>query len=49
MTPVGTGLWASQVVLMLKNPPTKARHTRDSGLIPESGRSTGGRNGSLLQ
>ena len=44
MTPVSTSLWASQVVLMLKNPLTKAGDTRDLGLISGSGRSAGVRN-----
>ena len=30
---------ASQVVLVVKNPPAKARHTRDEDLIPRLGRS----------
>ena len=32
---------ASQVVLMIKNPLANARDTRDTGLIPGSGRSLG--------
>ena len=38
--------WASQVVLMVKNPPANAG---DSGLIAESGRSPGGGHGNPLQ
>ena len=38
--------WASQMALMLKNPPA---NTRDVGSISESGRSPGGGNGTLLQ
>ena len=33
------GHWASQVVLVVKNPPAKAGDVRDVGLIPGSGRS----------
>ena len=39
--------WASQLVV--KNPPANAGDTRDTGLIPESGRSPGGGNGNPLQ
>ena len=42
-------LWASQVALLVKNPPTNAGDARDTGLIPEWGRSTGGGNGNPLQ
>ena len=41
--------WASQVALVVKNPPTKAGDVRDMGLIPESGRSPGGGHGNPLQ
>ena len=34
--------WASQVVLMVKNPSANAGDTRDMGLIPELGRYSGG-------
>ena len=34
--------WASQVALVVKNPPASARDIRDRGLIPGSGRSPGG-------
>ena len=40
---------ASQVVLVVKNPPFNAGDVRDAGLIPGSGRSPGGGNGNLLQ
>ena len=40
---------ASQVVLVLKNPPVNAGDVRDSGLIPGLGRSPGGRHGNQLQ
>ena len=33
--------WASQVALEVKNPPANAGDTRDTSLIPESGRSAG--------
>ena len=39
---------ASQVVLVIKNPPASAGDRRDSGLIPGFGRSPGIRNGKLL-
>ena len=44
-----SGTWASQVTLMVKNPPAHAGDTRDVGLIPGLGRSSEGRHGSLLQ
>ena len=40
---------ASQAPLVVKNPPASARDTREVGLIPESGRSSGERNGNTLQ
>ena len=40
---------ASQLVLMVKNLPTKARDSRDKILIPGSGRSPGGGDGNPLQ
>jgi len=39
---------ASQVTLMVKNPPANAGDIRDSGLIPGSGRSPGGGPGNPL-
>ena len=41
--------WASQVVLVVKNPAVNAEDIRDAGLIPESGRSPGGGYGNPLQ
>ena len=40
---------ASQVTLEIKNPPTNAGDTRDTGSIPGSGRSPGGENSNPLQ
>ena len=42
-------LGASQVVLVVKNPPANAGDLRDAGLIPGSGKSTGGGHGKPLQ
>ena len=42
-------LGASQVALVVKNPPTNAEDIRDMGLIPGLGRSLGGENGNPLQ
>ena len=43
-------LGASQVVLVVKkNPPANAGDARDTGLIPEPGRSPGGGHGNPLQ
>ena len=39
---------ASQVVLLVKNPPTKAGGIRDEGSIPGSERSSGGEHGNPL-
>ena len=41
--------WASQVVLVVNNPPANAGDIRDMGSIPGSGRSPGGRHGNPLQ
>ena len=41
--------WASQVVLVVKNPPANAGDKRDAGSIPELGRSSKGGNGNPLQ
>ena len=41
--------WASQVMLVVKNPPAKAGDIRDTGLTPGSGRSPGGGYGNPLQ
>ena len=43
------GSVASQVALVLKNPPANARDIGDVGLIPGLGRSPGGGNGNPLQ
>ena len=43
------GAWASQVALVLKNPPTNAEDSRDAGSVPGLGRSPGEENGNLLQ
>ena len=40
--------WASQVVLVVKNPPADAGDIRDIVLIPGSGRSPGGGHGNLV-
>ena len=40
---------APQVVLVVKNLPANAGDVRDTGLIPESGRSPGGGHGNPLQ
>ena len=42
-------IWASRVVLVVKNPPANAGNARDSGSIPGSGRSPGRGNGNPLQ
>ena len=42
-------VYASQVVLVLKNPPANAEDLRDTGSIPGLGRSPGGGNGNPLQ
>ena len=41
--------WASQVALVVKNPPANAGDVRDLGSIPGSGRSPGGGHGNPLQ
>ena len=41
--------WASQVALVVKNPPASAGDIRDVSLIPGSGRSPGEGNGNPLQ
>ena len=43
-----TRIWASQVVLVVKNLPANARDVRDMDLIPGSGRSPGGEYGNPL-
>ena len=47
INPTDTG--ASQVALVVKNPPANAENTGDAGSIPGSGRSSGGGYGNLLQ
>ena len=42
-------LWASQVELLVKNPPANARYVRDAGSIPRLGRAPGEENGNPLQ
>ena len=42
-------VWASQVVLVVKNLPANAGDIRDTGSIPGWGRSPGGGNGNPLQ
>ena len=42
-------LWASQVALVVKNPPDNARDARDAGSTPGSGRPSGGGQGNPLQ
>ena len=42
-------MFKSQVVLVVKNPPVNAVDARDTALIPESGRSPGGRLGNPHQ
>ena len=41
--------WASQVALVVKNPPASAEDIRDVGLIPGLGRSPGGGHNNPLQ
>ena len=41
--------WASQVALVVKNPPANAGDRRDMGSVPGLGRSPGGRHGNPLQ
>ena len=42
-------VWASQVALVVKNPPANAGDIRDGSLIPGSGRFPGGGHGNSLQ
>ena len=41
-------IWASQVVLVVKNLPANAGDVRDEGSIPGSGKSPAGGNGNPL-
>ena len=43
------GLWASPVVLVVKNPPANASDAGDGGSIPELRKSPGGGYGNKLQ
>ena len=42
-------VWASQVALVVKNPPANAGDIRDVGVIPGWGRSSGGAHGDPIQ
>ena len=42
-------LWASQVALVVKNPPAKAEDIRDTCSVPGLGRSPGGGHGNPFQ
>ena len=44
-----SNIWASQVALVVKNPPASAGDLRDVGSIPGLGRSPGGGHGNPLQ
>ena len=46
---VTKNLWASQVVLVVKNLPASAGDVRDRGSVPGSGSSPGGGHGTPLQ
>ena len=48
VNPLYTHTGVSQVALVVKNPPANAGDIRDSGVIPELGRSPGGGHGSPL-
>ena len=41
--------WASQVALVVNNPPANAGDIKDTGWVPGSGRSPGGGRGNPLQ
>ena len=41
--------WASQMALVVKNPPANAGGVRDTDLMPGSGRAPGGERGNPLQ
>ena len=49
LTPAQGTRWASQVALVIKNPPANAGDIRGKGLIPGLGRSPGGGHGNPLQ
>ena len=42
-------VWASQVVVVVKNPPANAGNIRDVGSVSRLGRSPGGRHGNPFQ
>ena len=46
---VGFSIWASEVVLVVKNPPTNSGNVRDAGSIPGLERDPGGGHGHPLQ
>ena len=48
-THMHTHIWASEVALVMKNPPADAGDVRDAGLAAGSGRSPGGGHGNPLQ
>ena len=48
-TSATTVLWASQMVIVVKNPPANAGDIRDMDSVPGSGRSPGGGHGNSLQ
>ena len=49
MPEINAASWASQVALVVKSLPANTRDVRDTGLIPGSGRSSGGGQGNPLQ
>ena len=49
IVPLPYTIEASQVVLVVKNPPANARNTGDAGSIPGSKRSSGGGHDNPLQ
>ena len=49
MKTVGWKIGASQVALVAENPPANEGDRRDTGSVPESGRSPGDGNGNPLQ
>ena len=49
VTELNEASWPAQVILGVKNPTTNAGDVRHVGSIPESGKSSGGGSGNLLQ
>ena len=49
LTPFSFSLWAYQVTVVIKSLPANTGDVRDTGLIPGSGRSSGGGHGNPLQ